>query len=77
MYRDLPSRHTIRIPEFDYSSSNWYYVTICTYHREGLFGYVINGKQNLNSFGQIINIELLKLRIHYPNIILEKFGAGN
>ncbi len=27
-------RKSIRLKEFDYSSGNWYYVTICTHHLE-------------------------------------------
>lgn len=73
MYHDLSSRHTIRIPGFDYSSSNWYYVTICTDQRECLFGEVINGESNHNILGQIINMEWLKLRAHYSQVVLEKF----
>lgn len=73
MYRDFSIRHTIRMPGFDYSSSHWYYVTICTHERQCIFGNVINRDQNLNLLGQIINIEWLKLRIHYPCIILKEF----
>jgi REP element-mobilizing transposase RayT len=58
------------MPGFDYSSSNWYYVTICTHERECLFGNVINGEQNLNLFGQIINMEWLKLRVRFLSITL-------
>lgn len=42
MYRDLPSRHTIRIPGYDYSLSNWYYVTICTHKRSNIFSEIVD-----------------------------------
>ena len=38
MFKDLPNRHTIRLREYDYSQSNWYYVTICANERGNLFG---------------------------------------
>lgn len=34
----LPYRRTIRLRDFDYSSNNSYFVTICTQDRECLFG---------------------------------------
>jgi REP element-mobilizing transposase RayT len=37
MYRDLPARHTTRLHDFNYSSNNLYYVTICTKNRECIF----------------------------------------
>jgi REP element-mobilizing transposase RayT len=38
-----PVRRSIRLPGFDYSSANWYYVTICTKQHEQLFGDVVDG----------------------------------
>jgi|HubBroStandDraft_1064217.scaffolds.fasta_scaffold274890_1 putative transposase len=51
----LPRRHTIRLREYDYSSEGLYFVTICTQGRTSRFGYVIDGKMNLNDDGKIIH----------------------
>lgn len=41
MFKDLPTRHTIRLQGYNYSESNLYYVTICTHERKSIFGDVI------------------------------------
>ena len=35
-------RRSIRLQEYDYSQAGAYYVTIVTYHRDCLFGEIIN-----------------------------------
>ena len=35
---DLPKRKSPRIPGFDYSSVNYYFVTICTHDKQCIFG---------------------------------------
>ncbi|NET70439.1 MAG: transposase [Sphaerospermopsis sp. SIO1G2] len=42
-----------RLPNRDYSQNGWYFVTICTYEREWLFGDVVNGQVHLSTIGQI------------------------
>ncbi|MFZ2199599.1 MAG: transposase [Microgenomates group bacterium] len=73
MFRDLSSRHTIRLQTFDYSSPNWYYVTICTNERESNFGEIHDGKMFFSPAGRMIELEWVKLRIRYINIRLGKF----
>lgn len=73
MYRDLPDRHTVRLPGFDYSSANWYYVTICVHERERFFGKIFDGRMISSPAGRMIELEWLKLRIRYLNIRLDKF----
>lgn len=36
------NRHSIRLKNFDYSTSGYYFVTICTKNRECLFGKIVN-----------------------------------
>lgn len=40
-------RRSIRLKGFDYSQAGSYFVTIVTWHREILFGEVVNGEMNL------------------------------
>jgi hypothetical protein len=37
-------RRSIRLPNYDYSQPGAYYVTIVTWHRECLFGEVVEGE---------------------------------
>jgi putative transposase len=47
-------RRSIRLKGHDYSSAGIYFITICTHHREQIFGAIINGEMQLNEFGQIV-----------------------
>jgi REP element-mobilizing transposase RayT len=40
-----------RLPEYDYRSDGYYYVTICTKNREECFGEIRNGIMGLNELG--------------------------
>jgi putative transposase len=55
---EIHHRKSIRIKEYDYSQSGYYFVTICSYNRENIFGKIIDGKIELNDFGEIVKDEL-------------------
>jgi REP element-mobilizing transposase RayT len=54
-------RRSIRLPNYDYAQVGAYYVTIVTWHRECLFGEVVNGMMKLNRYGEIVQHEWLEL----------------
>jgi len=62
-----------RLKNFDYSSSGWYFITICTKNRECLFGEIIRGKMVLNMAGLIINKYWLELQNKFKNISLDVY----
>ncbi|MGJ3249220.1 MAG: hypothetical protein ACFE0I_24490 [Elainellaceae cyanobacterium] len=66
-------RHSIRLKGFDYTTSGAYFITICTHHRECLFGEIVNGTMQLNPLGQIGQRHWLKLPNHYRHLSLDKF----
>ena len=53
-------RKSIRLKGYDYSQNGAYFVTICTQHREHLFGRIVDGKMMLNHAGKIAQNELQK-----------------
>lgn len=57
---DIHKRQSIRLKGYDYSQSGLYFITICCYQRECLFGNIINSQIILNDFGQLIKEEWLK-----------------
>lgn len=69
----LPSRRTIRLQGYDYSSSGIYFVTICTQDRICLFGEVIDGEMVLNNAGKIAYNEWIKTSELRNNIELGEF----
>jgi putative transposase len=58
-----PNRHhrrSIRLKGYDYSHTGVYFITLCTYDRECLFGEIVRGTMQLNKFGEIVAEEWLK-----------------
>ena len=54
-------RRSIRLKGYDYSKAGAYYVTIVTWHREFLFGEIVNKEMELNKVGKIVEWEWLEL----------------
>ncbi len=66
--RRMNKRRQIRLKNYDYSENGAYFVTVCTYEKKCLFGYVQNGKMYFSDYGRIANEEIentIKLRKKY------------
>ena len=66
-------RRSIRLKGYNYSSAGAYFITICTYKKEWLFGNVINGEMVLNEYGQIVAQHWQKLPTHHPRLRLDEW----
>jgi len=69
----LRQRKLNRLPRYNYSSSGWYFVTICTKYHEKIFGNIINGKMILNEWGKIVNDQWIWLGNNYRYIYLDYY----
>ena len=65
---DVPKRKSARIPGFDYSSENYYFVTICTHEKKCIFGTA----GNLNALGRIAEQDLQELSVRYRGVHVDK-----
>ena len=63
------TRKSPRIPMYDYSSCNYYFITLCTRNRRCLFG----SPDHLSEFGQIAKNHLEQLSSHYEGISVDKY----
>ncbi|MFN7355948.1 MAG: hypothetical protein ACK5UZ_11575, partial [Pseudanabaena sp.] len=70
---EIHHRRSIRLQGYDYSQSGAYFVTICTFQRQHLFGEVNNGEMQLNVTGQIISAIWQKSPQHFPNVEIDEF----
>lgn len=70
---DIHHRHSIRLQEYDYGSSGAYFVTICSFQRECLFGEVVDGEMRLNEVGKIVHEEWLNTAVMRPNVDLDAY----
>lgn len=64
----LPVRKSPRLRSFDYTSENYYFVTICTRDKRCLFG---NGAE-LTLLGTLAETELLRIPEHFPGVRIDK-----
>jgi putative transposase len=66
-------RRSIRLKEYDYSSSGEYFVTICTYQKGCIFGEIINEEMHLNDYGKIVQEEWLRTAEMRGDVELDEF----
>jgi REP element-mobilizing transposase RayT len=66
-------RRSIRLCEYDYAKIGAYFVTICTYQRECLFGEIVDGLMCLNNIGLIVQMCWHNLPRHFTNVQLDSF----
>lgn len=66
---DKPVRKSPRIPEYDYSKENYYFVTICTQNKKCLFGRV----NEFSRYGKIAADSVMHIPLHYSGVKIDKF----
>jgi REP element-mobilizing transposase RayT len=72
---DIHHRRSIRLRDYDYSQVGAYFVTICAWQRECLFGEIVDGEMRLNEMGRIICAVWNDLPNHYRHVELDEFVA--
>ncbi len=70
---EVHHRRSIRLRDFDYSNVGAYYVTICAWQRECLFGEVVDGEVRLNTVGEIVQEEWQLTAAVRENVRLDEF----
>ena len=70
---EIHQRRSIRLKEYDYSNSGAYYVTICTWNRECIFGKIVNAEIKLSPVGQIVQQEWCNISSRFQDIELDEF----
>ena len=66
-------RRSIRLKDYDYSEAGGYFLTICSFKRNCIFGEVINGEMHLNKIGRAVKEEWMKSVYLRKEIILDEF----
>ncbi len=66
-------RRSVRLRGYDYSQNGAYFITICAYHREYLFGEIVDQKMVLSEIGVVVQHEWLKTSVMRKNIELDEF----
>ena len=70
---DKHHRRSIRLKEYDYTQSGAYFITLCTWQRQHLFGEIANNGMQLTNYGEIIQVHWDSLPKHYHYVELDEF----
>lgn len=74
---ELPKRKQNRLTEYDYSTPNAYFITVCTENRKNLFwkdvGAIIDRPENvpLTNLGMVVRQSIHDIPSHYPAITVD------
>jgi putative transposase len=70
---EIHHRRSVRLRSFDYSRAGGYFITICAFQRECIFGEVAEATVRLNEMGEIVREEWLKSGEIRAEIYLDEF----
>ena len=73
--KEMKSRKTNRMREYDYSRPGHYFVTICVQGRKELFGEIINDRMMTNAAGAMVEETWRGLPKYYRGIQMDEFQA--
>ena len=66
-------RRSIRLPEYDYSKTGAYFVTICSFNKELVFGKIVDGRCVLSKIGNIAAKHLEEVPNHFDNVFVDEY----
>jgi len=69
----IHERRSIRLADYDYTNAGAYFLTICAWERECLFGEITDGEMVLNGRGKIVRDEWFLSAVIRKEIILDEF----
>ena len=67
----FPARKSPRMQHYDYSSPNYYFVTICTHNKQCIFG----NPGQLNRRGFLAEHGILEIGKHFTNVRIDKYAV--
>ena len=70
---DIHHRQSIRLKNYDYSQVGLYFITVCSQHRQPLFGRIVDAKMRLNEAGVMVENYWRAISTHFPHAMLESF----
>ncbi len=73
MEKKTHTRKSIRYKGYNYAGSGLYFITICIYKRELLFGEIMNFEMNLNNIGNLVKNEWLLSESIREELTLDEF----
>lgn len=69
---EVHHRQSLRLRDYDYSRAGAYFVTICTWQRECLFGEVVDGVMRLNDAGRVVDESWQQISTHFSGVDIDQ-----
>jgi putative transposase len=69
----LPNRKSIRLKEYDYARAGAYFVTICSWNKQSVFGQVEEDTIRLNDLGLFVESCWREIPEHFANAEMDEF----
>ncbi len=77
----LPQRKNVRLKEYDYSQAGYYFITICTHNKMGIFGEIVGADNHVcqqavmkaNRIGRIVYECWNRMNDIYDNVKTDAF----
>jgi len=73
LYKNQYRVESSRLAGWDYSSSTWYFVTICTHDRACLFGLIEDDQMRLSMAGEIVADQWSCIAADSPHVSTDQF----
>jgi len=73
LYKGKYRVESTRLPDWDYASSGWYFVTICTKDRVCFFGEIVSGTMHRPESGEIAHRRWEEIPQRYAHVVLDAF----
>jgi REP element-mobilizing transposase RayT len=70
---NLPQRKIIRLKQYDYNSTGYYFITFCIKDRLNLLGAIVDSKLKLSKEGIIVEKYILSIQEVYNNVQIDEF----
>jgi len=67
------NRRSIRLPQYDYSQAEVYFVTACSHEQRCLFREIDNSRIHLNPVGRVVSECWVEIPCHFANVSLDAF----
>jgi putative transposase len=68
-----PQRRNLRLRNYDYTHQGAYFITVCTYNKQLLFGNINESTMRLNPLGEIVDSVWKDIPHHFPEVKNEIF----
>ena len=73
LYKNKYRIESTRLPNYDYSSNGYYFVTICTHQKFCYFGGISNQQMQLSQVGRIANQHWQEIPQHFQDVYIDEY----